>query len=144
MAQTIKLKRSSTQGKTPTTSQLDLGELAINTYDGLLYIKKDDGTPTVIRVNDRNTDDLAEGSTNLYFTDQRVRDVLENYPITNLHDVNVTSVADGDRLEYNATNERWENVSNDMSTLNNDMWEVTSTVPTDGTGKPTGYVWYIV
>ena len=61
-----------------------------------------------------------------------------------LHDVSVTSVADGDRLQYNSSTEIWENVSNDMSELNNDMWEVTSTVPTDGSGKPTGYVWYIV
>jgi cytoskeletal protein CcmA (bactofilin family) len=64
--------------------------------------------------------------------------------LDDLHDVKVTSVADGDRLQYNSSTEVWENVSNDMSELNNDMWEVTSTVPTDGSGKPTGYVWYIV
>ena len=60
------------------------------------------------------------------------------------HDVDITSVADGDRLAYNSSTENWENVSNDMSELNNDMWEVTSTVPTDGSGKPAGYVWYVV
>lgn len=32
----------------------------------------------------------------------------------------------------------------DMSELGNDMWEVTSTTPTSGVGKPAGYVWYIV
>ncbi len=41
MAQTIKLKRTSVQGKTPTTYNLDLGELAINTYDGRIFFEKD-------------------------------------------------------------------------------------------------------
>lgn len=40
MAQTIKLKRSATQGAIPTVAQLDLGEIAINTFDGKIYIKK--------------------------------------------------------------------------------------------------------
>ena len=38
---TIKLRRSSIAGKIPTTAQLDLGELALNTYDGRLYVKKE-------------------------------------------------------------------------------------------------------
>jgi hypothetical protein len=37
---TIKLRRSGIAGKIPTTAQLDLGEVALNTYDGRLYIKK--------------------------------------------------------------------------------------------------------
>ena len=44
MAQTIKLKRSSTEGQAPSTEDLELGEVAINTYDGKMYIKKDTGT----------------------------------------------------------------------------------------------------
>lgn len=40
MASTIKLKRSSTASKVPLTTDLALGELALNTYDGLLYFKK--------------------------------------------------------------------------------------------------------
>lgn len=86
MAQTIKLKRSSQGGAEPTPAQLDLGELAINTNDGKIYLKKNvAGTEDIVKVN---PDDLSE--------------------------------------------------------FNNDMWEVTTTVPTDGSGKPTGYVWYIV
>jgi hypothetical protein len=50
MANTIILKRSATPGKVPTTAQLALGEIAINTYDGLIYIKKDDGTPSVVQI----------------------------------------------------------------------------------------------
>ena len=85
MANTIILKRSATPGKTPTTSQLALGEIAINTYDGRIFIKKDDGTPAVVEiggvtsVNTQNgdivlgTDDITEGSSNLYFTTARAR-----------------------------------------------------------------------
>ena len=40
MAQTIKLKRSGTAGAAPSTSDLALGEVAINTYDGKMFIKK--------------------------------------------------------------------------------------------------------
>ena len=41
MTTTIKLRRSSTPGSIPTVGQLSLGEVAVNTYDGKLYIKKD-------------------------------------------------------------------------------------------------------
>lgn len=40
MANTVKLKQSSVAGKVPTTAQLSLGELAVNTNDGKLYFKK--------------------------------------------------------------------------------------------------------
>jgi len=40
MAVKIELKRSSVPNKVPTTGQLDYGELAINTYDGVVYLKK--------------------------------------------------------------------------------------------------------
>lgn len=40
MANLMKMKRSSVPGKVPATTDLDLGEIAINTYDGKAYIKK--------------------------------------------------------------------------------------------------------
>ena len=39
---TIKLRRSAVAGRVPTTAQLELGEIAINTNDGKLYFKKYD------------------------------------------------------------------------------------------------------
>ena len=42
MAQTLRLKRSSVAGRVPTTASLQTGEIAINTADGLVYIRKDD------------------------------------------------------------------------------------------------------
>ena len=45
MAQTIKLKRSNTASNLPTTADLALGEIAINTKDGKLFLRKHvDGT----------------------------------------------------------------------------------------------------
>lgn len=38
--QILKLRRSAVAGKVPSTSSLDIGELAINTYDGKVFIKK--------------------------------------------------------------------------------------------------------
>jgi len=52
MAQTIKLKRSAIPSAAPSTSDLALGEVAINTYDGKLYIKKDvGGTESIVEVS---------------------------------------------------------------------------------------------
>ena len=50
MANTVVLKRSAVEGKTPTTGDLALGELAINTYDGNLFFKKDSGTASIMSV----------------------------------------------------------------------------------------------
>jgi hypothetical protein len=38
--QYLKLRRSSVPGKTPDTASLDFGEIALNTYDGLAFMKK--------------------------------------------------------------------------------------------------------
>jgi len=47
MAQLIQLKRSNTAGAIPSTTQLQFGEVAINTADGKIYIRKYvDGTTT--------------------------------------------------------------------------------------------------
>jgi hypothetical protein len=44
MATKLQHRRSSNAGDVPATNQLALGEIAINTADGFLYIKKDDGS----------------------------------------------------------------------------------------------------
>lgn len=43
MSVAFKLKRSSVSGREPDTSSIDFGELAVNTYDGVIYFKKNDG-----------------------------------------------------------------------------------------------------
>ena len=63
MAQTIKLKRSATEGKAPSTSDLALGELAINTYDGRVFFEKNDGSATIEHI--LTTDSITTGSITL-------------------------------------------------------------------------------
>lgn len=65
MAQVLKLKRTAVNGKTPTTSHLELGELAMNTFDGRIFLKKDSGTPIVNEVLTTNTEGSITGSLNL-------------------------------------------------------------------------------
>ena len=52
MAIKIELKRSAVPGKVPSTSSLDLGEVAINTFDGKAYFKKNDGTQKIVQLAD--------------------------------------------------------------------------------------------
>ena len=52
MAQTIQLKRSASAGNIPGTSDLALGEIAINTADGAVYIKK--GNDDIVAVHDND------------------------------------------------------------------------------------------
>lgn len=56
MANTIKLKRSAVAGKIPTTSDLALGELGMNTFDGAIFMRRDAGTPEIIRIAYGNQD----------------------------------------------------------------------------------------
>ena len=50
MASTVRLKRSAVQGKAPVVGDLELGELAVNTYDGKLYMKKNDGGDSIVEI----------------------------------------------------------------------------------------------
>jgi len=50
MANTVKIKQSAVAARVPTTGDLVLGELALNTYDGKLYAKKDNGTASIIEI----------------------------------------------------------------------------------------------
>ena len=54
MPNIIQLRRSATASAVPTTTQLALGELAINTYDGKLYLKKNvSGTESIVEVTNQ-------------------------------------------------------------------------------------------
>ena len=47
MAQVIKLKRSSATGAVPSAGNLELGELAMNTYEGKIFFEKNDGSTSI-------------------------------------------------------------------------------------------------
>ena len=63
MANTVKLKRSAVPGKIPLVADLELGELALNTYDGKLYSKKDDGTQSIFQVGQSKYSQMFNGTT---------------------------------------------------------------------------------
>ena len=51
MAATVLHKRSATSGAQPSTSDLSLGEIGVNTYDGKLFVKKSvSGTESIIEI----------------------------------------------------------------------------------------------
>ena len=52
MAQTVLLKRSSVAGNVPGSSDLALGEIAVNTADGAVYIKKGNNDIVAVADND--------------------------------------------------------------------------------------------
>ena len=63
MAQTIKLKRSAQSGSSgiPTTDDLELGEVAINTYHGKMYIKTSNtGGMSIVEVNPDPKENVVE------------------------------------------------------------------------------------
>lgn len=73
MATVIQFKRSSTQNSVPATSDLALGELAVNTYHGRFYTEKNDGSasvvevgsnPATLTVNDAFSFPTTDGSSN--------------------------------------------------------------------------------
>ena len=47
--QKILLKRSGVSGSVPTTSNIDLGELALNTYDGKAFMHKSGSTDEIVQ-----------------------------------------------------------------------------------------------
>jgi hypothetical protein len=51
----ILIKRSNISGRIPLTSDLDFGELAINTFSGKMYLKINDGNISVVELGDAIT-----------------------------------------------------------------------------------------
>lgn len=50
----IKLKNSNVSNKVPVVTDLVLGEICVNTFDGELYFKKNDGVETIITLASSN------------------------------------------------------------------------------------------
>jgi hypothetical protein len=91
MANTIKVKRSSVAGKVPTTGDLELGEIAINTYDGKMYFEKNDGTASVVQVG--NVIGAASSTDNaLVRFDSTTGKLIQNGTITQDDDGNLLNV----------------------------------------------------
>ena len=76
----LRLRRSAVPGKIPTTSSLELGEVAINTYDGILYLKKSgSGFEEVIGLSTGSGTDVSYLETTASDHETRI-DTLETTP----------------------------------------------------------------
>lgn len=91
MAQLVKLKRTAVSGKVPTTATLELGELAINTYDGKIYFEKDSGTPSIEQIVTTNS--TTTGSIQLLGSVTASYFIGDGSGITNLPNSDVSQVA---------------------------------------------------
>lgn len=61
MPNTVRLKRTSVAGRVPSTSDLETGELAVNIHDGKLFLKKDNGTASIIEIGGGGVTDGDKG-----------------------------------------------------------------------------------
>lgn len=96
MANTVKLKRSAVSGKIPLVTDLQLGELALNTFDGKAYIKKSaNGVDEIVEIGSG-----AIGGTPMVLVTKRV--INENVVVAageNALSINDVTVADGFSVE---------------------------------------------
>ena len=69
MATPIRIKRSAVPGKRPTLADLQLGEPAINTYDGRIYLKRDTGVASTVALVTPWTENVG-GS--IYYNDGNI------------------------------------------------------------------------
>jgi hypothetical protein len=117
MANTVVLKRSAVTGRNPTTSDLALGELALNTYDGNLFFKKDSGTASIVTV------------TTLAGTQTLSNKTLASPVITGTLTAGGTVGTNGQILVSTGSGLQW--VTRDVSTLDS-LTDVTISSPSTG------------
>lgn len=123
----VKLKRSAVANKVPLTTDLDLGELAVNTFDGKLFLKRNNGTDSIreigavmvekngTAVGTRRNINFIEGTNvTITVTDDSANDEVDitiaaaggggGGNLDSLTDVVITTPSNGQVLKYNGTN----------------------------------------
>ena len=137
MANTVVLKRSAVTGRNPTTSDLALGELAINTYDGSLFFKKDSGTASIMSVA---TLTGTQTLTNKTLTSPTVNSATaNNLTLTGTLTAGGGAGTNGQVLASTGTGVQW--VSNTVSNLDSLTDVVISSPASDQVLKYNGSVW---
>lgn len=101
MALQIKPKRSSVASQTPTTSNLEAGEIAINLADKKLYVR--DTSNNILELTTRN--------------------------LNSLDNVSVASPSDGQVLKYNSSTSLWEAQEDTAKTNLTSLTDVTISSP---------------
>lgn len=101
MASLFKLKRTATPGKSPQVGDLVLGELAMNTHDGTIFLKKDvNGNESIVTISN-NYDNLVNKPDDFTFNiagdDSTVRTITrgETVKVAGAGGISVTSDAEG-------------------------------------------------
>lgn len=93
---TIKLKTTNVSNKVPLVTDLVLGEMCINTFDGKQYYKKNNGTDYIIRALDSQDIDIdstfAANSDLLLPSQKAVKTALGNKQDTLVNATNIKSV----------------------------------------------------
>jgi hypothetical protein len=136
MANTVKLKRSAIQGKSPQTSDLELGELALNTHDGNLFFKKDDGTASIVSVATLNG---TQTLTNKTLTSPTLNTATaDNLTLTGTLTAGGAVGTNGAVLTSTGTGVVWSTAGNALGNLS----DVTITSPqADQVLKYNGVIW---
>jgi hypothetical protein len=91
MAQVVKLKRTAVEGKVPSTSNLELGELAINTFDGRIFFERDNGVSSIQQIVTTNSQ--TTGSINVNGNVTASFFIGNGSQLTNLPPADVSQVA---------------------------------------------------
>jgi len=99
MAGQIKLKNSSVGARIPGISDLTLGELAINTFDGKLFFKRDNGVASLQSIVTTNVQ--ITGSINMTGAVSSSLSLIENTN-TNTSDVFLIKIAGVEKISINS------------------------------------------
>jgi len=127
MSTAIIHKRTSVSGRSPTTASLEYGELAVNTYDGKIFFKYNDGSGDVLatlrEISTYSIDDLSDvdlstaptsgqvlkwnGSNWVAADDVDTTLTLGNESIGSLGDVDLTGITNGQVLKWDSANSKF-------------------------------------
>ncbi len=112
MSQTIVLKRSALPGKVPDTGSLNLGEIAINTYEGKVYLKRSgsaESIQTILTTNSTTTGSITLTQTGSFgelivTQDANIqRDLFVTRDIITVGDIDAGGDISGSGLQINDT-----------------------------------------
>jgi hypothetical protein len=141
MANTVVLKRSAVEGRVPSTSDLALGEIAINTRDGNLFFKKEiPGVPSQQSILSVATLTGIQTFTNKTLTSPTINSgTANNLTLTGTLTAGGGVGAAGQVLASTGTGVQW--ITKDVSTLNSLTDVIISAPSNDQVLKFNGAVW---